>query len=128
MTNPTDIQATRTFIDQYRMAPLDDVGATDWLAAMVVVVDPTGHRDGIEVPILVNRNVNSVHDMFCTLVEHEQVGSLPGKWQAAVRDAVWRCGRQRRDGGRCRAQVGQSGDACIHHRGQSDQLQFGADG
>lgn len=128
MSNPTDIEVARTFIDQYRMAPLDDVGAHGWLAAMVVVVDPTGHRDGIEVPILVNREENMVRDMLCTLVEHEQLGPLPGRWQAAVRDAVWRCGRQRRDGGRCRAQVGQHGDACVHHRSQADQLQFGTSG
>ncbi|OBA65739.1 hypothetical protein A5633_03400 [Mycolicibacterium elephantis] len=128
MTQHTDNDSRRRLVlDRERADYLDDVGAPGWSVAMVLIVDPTGRFDGIEVPILLRPNATMVYDMLCSAVPHEQLGPLSVEWQQRIRDAVWRCGRPTRNGTRCRAIVSQHGDTCRHHRDNAEQLTLDRD-
>ncbi|ALI26564.1 hypothetical protein BA059_03280 [Mycolicibacterium sp. (ex Dasyatis americana)] len=123
MTQHTEDSARRLVIDRERGDYLDDVGAPGCSVAMVLVVDPTGQFDGIEVPVLLRPDATMIRDMLCSAATHEQLGPLSVEWRQRVRDATWRCGRTTKNGTRCRTQVGHRGDACRWHRGP-EQLAF----
>ncbi|OBB33057.1 hypothetical protein A5792_11550 [Mycolicibacterium peregrinum] len=121
MTQHTEDSARRLVIDRERGEDLDDVGAPGCSVAMVLIVDPAGQFDGIEVPVLLRPDATMIRDMLCSVATHEQQGPLPVEWQQRVLDAAWRCGRTTKTGTRCRTQVGHQGDACRWHIG-AEQL------
>lgn len=122
MTQNTRTNNVRAMVDQAQCTPLWDVGAPEWTAGAVVIGDDeTGEHDGLTVLVMLHHGADSVRDLVCSSVAHEQLGPLPNAWQARVGAARLRCGAVTRTGGRCRAYVGDPGRRCRHHRG-AEQL------
>jgi len=104
-----------TFLDRQRSAPLWDVGAPGYLAA--VGVDP----DGEDVLALVSEEHLNVENapQGCADQPHEQTGPLPAVWRRRINGHP-RCGQPTAQGRPCQAGVTSQGDVCRVHRKPHD--------
>lgn len=99
------------FLDRHRSAPLWDVGAPGYLAA--VGVDPDG-RDVLVLASEEHLNVEGA-PQGCADQPHERIGPLPAVWRRRINGDP-RCGAPTAKGRPCRVKVASQGDICGIHR------------
>ncbi|MDT5369269.1 MAG: hypothetical protein QOC62_3700 [Mycobacterium sp.] len=106
-------------IDDDRTACLCDVGAADYLAAVVVDSDGTPHMVLAECASIGHPDVRC--DTTCGSAVHEQLGPLPIEYvrRITISRRTQRCGRPTKTTGRpCRIEVTRIGEPCGLHREQ----------